>query len=86
VIERNGTAASRRSAMDEELLAILACPACHTSVERQGEGLLCPTCGRLFPIRNGIPVMVLSEAEGPGEVGDPTDRGDEKPSAHQENS
>jgi len=72
--------------MDDELLAILACPACHTSVERQDDGLLCPTCGRLFPIRNGIPVMLLSEAEGPGDAGDSADHGGEKPSAHQENS
>jgi uncharacterized protein YbaR (Trm112 family) len=50
----------------EELLEILACPVCKTSV-RLAEGggwLLCDSCGRRYPIRDGIPVMLVEEAEG----------------------
>jgi len=39
--------------IDEELRAILACPAC----------IICPACRKAYPIRDGIPVMLISEAE-----------------------
>jgi uncharacterized protein YbaR (Trm112 family) len=51
--------------MDEKLLAILVCPACHTSLEKLDAKLLCRDCGRRYPIRDGIPVMLLEEAELP---------------------
>jgi hypothetical protein len=53
-----------------ELLEILACPACvRTENERarvaltaDGRGLKCPICHRVYPIRDGIPVMLIDEA------------------------
>jgi uncharacterized protein YbaR (Trm112 family) len=51
--------------LDEEFLSLLACPVCKTSVRREGEQLVCETCGRRYPIRDGIPVMLVEEAEGP---------------------
>jgi hypothetical protein len=53
-----------------ELLEILACPACvRTEHERakvqltaEGTGLQCPVCHRVYPIRDGIPVMLIDEA------------------------
>lgn len=53
-----------------ELLEILACPACvRTEHERakvvltaDGNGLQCPVCHRVYPIRDGIPVMLIDEA------------------------
>ncbi len=53
--------------MDEELLKILACPACKTAVVLEGERLVCtnPSCGLRYPIREGIPVMLVEEAEKP---------------------
>ena len=51
--------------IDKELLDILACPACKTPVKLEDGKLVCTQCGRRFPIRDGIPVMLLDEAEGP---------------------
>ena len=50
--------------IDKELLDILACPACKTPVRLDGERLVCTQCGRRYPIRDGIPVMLIDEAEG----------------------
>ncbi len=52
--------------LDEEFLSLLACPICKTSVTREGDRLVCGTCGRRYPIRDGIPVMLADEAELPG--------------------
>ncbi len=51
--------------LDEEFLSLLACPECKTSVRREGDRLVCSTCGRRYPIRDGIPVMLVEEAEMP---------------------
>jgi uncharacterized protein len=51
--------------LDEEFLSLLACPVCKTSIRREGERLVCDTCGRRYPIRDGIPVMLVEEAEMP---------------------
>ena len=50
--------------MDKKLLSILACPCCKgelTYKKEQGE-LLCKADGLAFPVRDGIPVMLESEA------------------------
>ncbi len=49
--------------MDEELLRILACPACKGSVELKDDKIKCTQCGRSYPIRDGIPIMLIDEAE-----------------------
>ena len=49
--------------MDEELLKILACPACKADVELKGNKIVCSKCGRKYPIRDGIPIMLIEEAE-----------------------
>ena len=51
--------------ISKELLAILACPLCKEEVHLEDDRIVCPECGRRFPIRDGIPVMLLDEAEGP---------------------
>ncbi|MGA2137761.1 MAG: Trm112 family protein [Verrucomicrobiia bacterium] len=53
--------------IDKELLEILACPKCKTAVKLEGERILCtnPQCGLRYPIRDGIPVMLIDEAEKP---------------------
>ncbi len=53
--------------IDAKLLEILACPACKTEVRLEGERLVCVQCGRRYPIRDGIPVMLIEEAERPTE-------------------
>ena len=49
--------------IDAELLAILACPVDHAPVNELGDRLVCSDCGRRYPIRDGIPVMLIDEAE-----------------------
>lgn len=49
--------------IDAKLLEILACPLCKTEVKLEGESLVCVQCGRRYPIRDGIPVMLIEEAE-----------------------
>jgi len=51
--------------IDRELLDILACPECKAKVELQGDRLVCMKCGKRYPIRDGIPVMLIEEAEPP---------------------
>ena len=48
--------------VDPELLAILACPLDKQPVTRQGNYLVCQECQRHYPIRDGIPVMLIEEA------------------------
>ena len=48
--------------VDAELLAILACPLDKQPVTRQGNYLVCAECQRHYPIRDGIPVMLVDEA------------------------
>lgn len=48
--------------IDEALLSILACPACRRSLEVSGATLRCTQCGRRYPVRDGIPVMLVDEA------------------------
>ena len=49
--------------IDKELLEILACPACKADVELTGNKIVCKKCGKKYPIRQGIPVMLIDEAE-----------------------
>ncbi|MCX2726177.1 Trm112 family protein [Thermomicrobium sp. 4228-Ro] len=54
-------------ALDPELLEILACPACHGRLELQQQRLVCLTCRRRYPIEDGIPILLVEEAELPDE-------------------
>ena len=60
-----GSTASGPLGLDADLLSILACPDTHhtplTVDEAAGE-LVCDTCDRGFPVRDGIPVLLLDEA------------------------
>ena len=51
--------------IDQELLDILACPKCRADVKLEGERIICtnPQCGLRYPVRDGIPVMLIDEAE-----------------------
>jgi uncharacterized protein len=50
--------------MDNELLSILVCPLCKVSLEqRENEGFFCLECRRLYPVKEGIPVMFIDDAE-----------------------
>ena len=51
--------------IQKELLEILACPRCRGSLEALGsplEALCCRACAVVYPVREGIPVMLVEEA------------------------
>ena len=53
-----------------ELLEIMQCPACGGGLAPRNEppALLCDDCGRAYPVRDGIPVMLVEEATPPSEA------------------
>jgi hypothetical protein len=50
--------------MDKQLLSILVCPVTRAPLEydRDNQELVCRASGLAYPIRDGIPVMLESEA------------------------
>jgi uncharacterized protein YbaR (Trm112 family) len=55
--------------LDAQLLEILACPspdhaplAVGSPGDPEADALTCTECGRVFPVRDGIPVLLLDEA------------------------
>jgi uncharacterized protein YbaR (Trm112 family) len=56
-----------KEVISKGLLDILACPVCKTDVElieyNTGKhGLKCAGCKKVYPIKDGIPVMLVDEA------------------------
>ncbi len=49
--------------IDQELLEILACPVCRGSVRQEDEKIVCTQCGRRYPVKDGIPVMLVEDAK-----------------------
>lgn len=49
--------------IDKQLLDILACPACKADVELKDNLIVCKQCGKKYPIKNGIPIMLIDEAQ-----------------------
>jgi uncharacterized protein YbaR (Trm112 family) len=51
--------------LDAELLEILVCPNDRGELDYQQdpEILVCRTCGYRYPVRDGIPVMLIDEGE-----------------------
>ena len=47
-----------------ELLALLVCPTCKGELryEQDAARLVCPACAVAYPVRDGIPVMLVDEA------------------------
>lgn len=50
--------------MDKQLLALLVCPVSHAALEYDAaaQELICKASGLAYPIRDGLPVMLESEA------------------------
>lgn len=50
--------------LNKELLDILACPKCKSELEflATEDGLKCPKCDVVYPIRDDIPIMLVDEA------------------------
>lgn len=58
-------------AVDQKLLELLVCPACHGDVEYKDRRklIICTQCGLQYPVRDGIPVMLVDEATRPAKKG-----------------
>lgn len=57
----------KKEAISQDLLDILVCPVCHNRLTpvlntSTGEGLRCGKCRLVYPVREGIPVMLVDEA------------------------
>jgi uncharacterized protein len=63
--------------LEAGLLQILACPACHSPLREEATDgadaaeaeLVCTgegSCGLAYPVRDGIPVLLVDEARRPG--------------------
>ncbi|MBU1121193.1 MAG: Trm112 family protein [Candidatus Omnitrophota bacterium] len=48
--------------ISSELLKILACSVCKTDVEHVVDKIVCVKCNRKYLIKDGIPIMLVSEA------------------------
>ena len=51
--------------IDKDLLDILACPLCKEEVKLEDDKIVCTKCGRRYPIKDDIPIMLIEEAEVP---------------------
>lgn len=53
--------------LDPRLLDLVCCPACHGALaaDEQAEELVCAACGRAYPVRDDIPVLLVTEARQP---------------------
>jgi uncharacterized protein YbaR (Trm112 family) len=51
--------------IEQSLLDILACPQCKETIRQDEEKgvLICDQCRLMYPVRDGIPVMLVDEAE-----------------------
>jgi uncharacterized protein len=49
--------------LDQQLFDILACPACQGEVIEEDDRIVCRKCRRKYPVKNGIPVMIVEESE-----------------------
>lgn len=54
------------SLIDPTLAEILVCPVDKADLNEDlaAERLECTVCGRRYPVRDGIPIMLVDEAEG----------------------
>jgi uncharacterized protein YbaR (Trm112 family) len=55
--------------IDETLLELVRCPRCHgrlhlDATAREGDegGLTCPACALRYPVRGGVPVLLVDDA------------------------
>ena len=51
----------------KELIEIMCCPECKGDVEEKDGKVVCLKCGRRYPIKDDIPIMLVEESELPDE-------------------
>lgn len=54
------------SLIDSSLAEVLVCPVDKAELieDEPAERLVCTSCGRRYPVRDGIPIMLVDQAEG----------------------
>ena len=58
----------KTTAVDPDLLSILRCPLTRSPLRQEGDFLIAEVGGLRYPVRDGIPVMLIEEAELPDGV------------------
>ena len=54
--------------IDSDLLSILRCPLTRSKLRQEGDFLIAEVGGLAYPVRDGIPVMLIEEARLPSGV------------------
>jgi uncharacterized protein len=69
------TPATEGDGLAPELLEIIRCPACLGEfLPPQPAALVCSACGLRYPVRNGVPILLVDEAEPTGAAAPPAGR------------
>ncbi len=55
--------------IDPDLLEILVCPLTRSPLRQEGDFLISEVGGLKYPIRDGIPVLLISDAMVPAAIG-----------------
>jgi len=56
--------------ISKELLEILCCPIGQAPLKQEDDTLVCTECGTTYPIKEGIPILLVDEAKLPDGVAD----------------
>lgn len=59
--------------IDSKLLDILSCPDCKNDVELKDNHIICKGCGRRYPVKDGIPIMIIEESQPGKKTGEKDD-------------
>ncbi len=59
---------STNNKIDPELLTILRCPLTRSRLRQEGDFLIAEVGGLAYPVRDGIPVMLVEEARLPSGI------------------
>jgi uncharacterized protein YbaR (Trm112 family) len=62
------TETSANNRIDPDLLTILRCPLTRSRLRQEGDFLIAEVGGLLYPVRDGIPVMLVEEARLPAGI------------------
>ncbi|MCC7145626.1 MAG: Trm112 family protein [Phycisphaeraceae bacterium] len=54
--------------LDPELLDVLVCPLTRSRLRQEGDELIAEVGGLRYPIRDGIPIMLIEEAKLPAGI------------------
>ena len=55
--------ATPTNSIDPELLSMLRCPLTRSALRQEGDFLVAEVGGLRYPVRDGIPVMLIDESE-----------------------